>query len=93
MNSSSCSAAAVALRLDPAGWRLAEARGRDNVDLPDEALMTIVSAVQVAGVRTGESWGWLNRRLEGRAFDAPAAPGPVPAADWRARLGLGNIWD
>lgn len=85
--------AAVALRLDPAGWRLAEARGRDNLDLPDEALMAIVTAVQVAGVRTGESWGWLHRRLEDRAYDAPAAPGPVPAADWRARLGLGNIWD
>ena len=85
--------AAVALRLDPAGWRLAEARGRDNLDLPDEALMAIVTAVQAAGVRTGESWGWLHRRLEDRAYDAPAVPGPAPAADWRARLGLGNIWD
>lgn len=85
--------AAVALRLDPAGWRLAEARGRDNLDLPDEALMAIAAAVQAAGVRTGESWGWLHRRLEDRAYDAPAAPGPLPAADWRARLGLGNIWD
>ncbi|MDP3458008.1 MAG: hypothetical protein Q8S09_01920 [Hyphomonas sp.] len=85
--------AAVALRLDPAGWRFAEARGRDNLDLPDEALMAIAAAVQAAGVRTGESWGWLHRRLEDRAYDAPAGPGPVPLADWRVRLRLGNIWD
>ncbi|MEX1252511.1 MAG: hypothetical protein WEA77_15135 [Hyphomonas sp.] len=99
--------AAVALRLEPAGWRLAEARGRDNLDLPDEALMAIVSAVQAAGVRTGESGGWLLQRLEDRAYDAPPAPGQLagPAcraslpgqlaghANCRARLGLGNIWD
>ena len=85
--------AAVALRQDPAGWRLAEARGRDNADLGDEALMAIVAAVREAGVRTGESWGWLNRRLEDRADDTPAhVPAPV-AANWRAQLGLGNLWD
>ena len=57
------------------------------------ALMAIVTAVQAAGVRTGESWGWLHRRLEDRAYDTPAAPEPILAASWRARLGLGNIWD
>jgi hypothetical protein len=86
-------AAAIALRQDPAGWRLAEARGRDNADLPDEALMAIVAAVQAAGVRTGESWSGLLRRLEDRAYDAPAQPAAAQPPNWRARLGLGNIWD
>lgn len=85
--------AAVALRHDPAGWRLAEARGRDNAELGDEAVMAIVVAVREAGVRTGESWGWLHRRLEDRADDTPAHTPPAPPASWRAQLGLGNIWD
>lgn len=85
--------AAVALRHDPAGWRLAEARGRDNLDLGDEALMQVVVAVREAGVRTGESWGWLHRRLEDRADDTPAPPAVPPALTWRAQLGLGNLWD
>ncbi|MFN3912360.1 hypothetical protein [Hyphomonas sp.] len=85
--------AAIALRQDPAGWRLAEARGRDNAELDDGVLGAIAAAVQSAGVRTGESWGWLHRRLEDRACDAPAGSDPVPADGWRLRLGLGNIWD
>lgn len=85
--------AAVALRLDPAGWRLAEARGRDNIDLPDLVLMSIVAPVEAAGVRTGESWGWLQRRLEDRANDSPGPPASVSPLGWRASLGLGNIWD
>ena len=85
--------AAVALRHDPAGWRLAEARGRDNIDLGDEALMAIVVAVREAGVRTGESWGWLHRRLEDRADDTPANVAPAQPVSWRSQLGLGNLWD
>lgn len=85
--------AAVALRHDPAGWRLAEARGRDNADLTDEVLMGIVAAVQAAGVRTGESWPSLLRRLEDRSWEAPPQAGPAFAGNWRSRLALGNIWD
>lgn len=85
--------AAVALRQDPAGWRLAEARARDNLDLDDPVLMSIVSGVLAAGVRTGESWGWLLRRLEDRTYDAPADPPGVQPSAWRARLCLGNLWD
>jgi hypothetical protein len=85
--------AAVALRHDPAGWRLAEARGRDNAEIGDEALMAIVAAVREAGVRTGESWGWLHRRLEDRADDTPARVSPPEPASWRVQLGLGNLWD
>lgn len=85
--------AAVALRQDPGGWRLAEARARDNIELADVPLMEIVAAVKAAGIRTGESWGWLNRRLEDRALEGPPLPAPPPVQDWRAALGLGNIWD
>ncbi|MFN4090529.1 MAG: hypothetical protein ACK4QW_16010, partial [Alphaproteobacteria bacterium] len=49
--------AAVALRRDPAGWRLAEARGPGNDDLADEVLMEIVAAVRGAGARTGGGGG------------------------------------
>jgi hypothetical protein len=85
--------AAVALRQDPAGWRLAEARGRDNVALEDAVLMAIAQAVQSAGVRTGESWGGLLRRLEDRAYDPPT-PAAAPLLNaWRMHLALGNLWD
>lgn len=84
--------AAVALRQDPGGWRLAEARARDNVELADEPLMEIVAAVKAAGVRTGESWGWLLRRLEDRAEDSIPHAAARPTT-WRAALGLGNLWD
>lgn len=85
--------AAIALRRDAAGWRLAEARGRDNDDLADEALIEIVTAVRQAGVRTGEAWASLYRRLEDRVHDAPGERGPVPAPTWRAQLALGYLWD
>lgn len=85
--------AAVALRRDPAGWRLAEARGHGNDDLTDEVLMDIVAAVRAAGGRTGESWMVLNRRLADRIHDAPQEPQQQPAASWRAQLALGYLWD
>lgn len=85
--------AAVALRQDPAGWRLAEARGRDNAELAAPALMEIVSAVKAAGIRTGESWGWLLRRLEDRSLDGPDPAAPPPRDSWRMGLALGNLWD
>lgn len=85
--------AAVALRRDPAGWRLAEARGPGNDDLADEVLMEIVAAVRGAGARTGESWMVLNRRLADRIHDAPQAHRQDVAAGWRAQLALGYLWD
>jgi hypothetical protein len=86
--------AAVALRSDPAGWRLAEARGRDNADLPAETLMAIVAGVTAAGVRTGESWASLQRRLDDRTYEPPAQDAQDAQADlWKARLALGNLWD
>lgn len=85
--------AAVALRQDAAGWRLAEARGRDNIELPDAALREIAAGVEAAGVRTGESWGALVRRLGDRAFAAEAGAQAAIAPGWRDMLALGNLWD
>lgn len=85
--------AAIALRRDAAGWRLAEARGRDNADLADTALLEIVTAVRAAGVRTGESWSILFRRLEDRVHEDPAQREPPPLPGWRDQLALGYLWD
>ncbi len=84
---------AVALRHDAAGWRLAEARGRDNAEVPDAVLREIVAGVEAAGVRTGESWAALVRRLGDRVYAAQMHDHPVIAAGWREGLALGNIWD
>jgi hypothetical protein len=84
---------AVALRQDPAGWRLAEARGRENVETLDGTLRRIVSHLERAGVRTGESTWVLARRLHDHVCDdcGPAHPGPRDT--WRDRLALGSLWD
>jgi hypothetical protein len=85
--------AAVALRQDPAGWRLAEAKGRQNEDVPEDALRRIVSNLEGAGVRTGESTWVLARRLHEHACDdcGPAHMGSRET--WRDRLALGSLWD
>ena len=85
--------AAIALRRDAAGWRLAEARGRDNAELPDAALMEVVAAVRAAGVRTGEAWAILYRRLEDRVHEDPAGRPAQSAPTWREQLCLGYLWD
>jgi hypothetical protein len=84
---------AVALRQDPAGWRLAEAKGRQNEDVSDDALRCIVSVLGLAGVRTGESTWVLARRLHEHACDdcGPAHTGARET--WRDRLALGSLWD
>ena len=54
--------AAVALRQDAAGWRLAEAQGHNNDELPDAVLKEIVETVAKAGVRIwprAERSGWM----------------------------------
>lgn len=85
--------AAVALRQDPAGWRLAEAKGRQNEDVSEDALRRIVSVLELAGVRTGESTWVLARRLHAHACDdcGPAHMGA--RGTWRDRLALGSLWD
>jgi len=85
--------AVLALRQDPAGWRLAEARGPDNVSLREDSLRFIVGAVEQAGGRTGESIWTLSRRLHDHVCSR-CGPAHAPARDtWEQRLVLGTLWD
>ena len=85
--------AVLALRQDPAGWRLAEAKGKDNADLREETLHFIVEAVERAGGRTGESSWTLSRRLHEHAC-SNCGPAHAPLREtWIQRLMLGTLWD
>lgn len=85
--------AVLALRRDTAGWRLAEARGKDNADLQDDTLRFIVDAVERAGARTGESSWALARRLHEHVCRG-CGPAHAPLRDtWRDQLMLGSLWD
>jgi hypothetical protein len=84
---------AVALRQDPAGWRLAEALCRLNAAVSDGALQRIVSVLEVAGVRTGESTWAIARRLHDHVCQR-CGPAHVSIREtWRDRLVLGSLWD
>ncbi|WP_439620652.1 hypothetical protein [Hyphomonas sp.] len=84
---------AVALRQDPAGWRLAEAKGRQNAEVSDEVLRRIIAMLELAGARTGESTWAIARRLHDHVCQrcGPACTGPRET--WRDRLMLGALWD
>jgi len=85
--------AVLALRRDTAGWRLAEARGKDNADLQDDTLRFIVDAVERAGARTGESSWVLARRLHEHVCTR-CGPAHAPVRQtWRDQLMLGSLWD
>ncbi|RAN39425.1 hypothetical protein [Hyphomonas sp. GM-8P] len=85
--------AVLALRRDTAGWRLAEAKGKDNSDLREETLRFIVDAVELAGGRTGESSWVLARRLHEHVCGR-CGPAHVPVREtWEERLMLGSLWD
>lgn len=85
--------AVLALRRDTAGWRLAEARGKDNADLQDDTLRFIVDAVERAGARTGESSWILARRLHEHVCHR-CGPAHAPVREtWRDQLMLGSLWD
>ncbi len=80
---------AVAIRWDPAGWRLAEAETVANEEAPEEALHEVVLALQAVGVRTGPSTWGLARRLHGHPHGNATEIGET----WRDRLELGDLWD
>ena len=84
---------AVALRLDPAGWRLAEARGPNNDDVDEARLRRIVSAIEAAGGRTGSSSWSLATRLHEHVCSNCGPPHMGPRDTWRQRLNLGSLWD
>ena len=83
-------AAAVALNWDAAGWRLAEAKAADNVDLDELQLRELVRRLEAAGVRTGPSVQSLTSRLDdhahGTSYTTPLAP------DFVGQLALGDLW-
>ena len=83
--------AAVALRYDAVGWRLAEVRGKDNDDLPEAQLRDIVRAVTAAGVRTGRALlvlsGWLERYAEGHENEE------ANFTTYEDTLFLGDLWN
>jgi hypothetical protein len=83
-------AAAVALSWDAAGWRLAEAKARDNVDLEEAQLRELVRVLGENGVRTGPSVATLNTRLDdhanGTEYTTPYGPGFID------QLALGDLW-
>jgi hypothetical protein len=83
-------AAAVALNWDAAGWRLAEAKAADNVDLEEVQLRELVRVLEAHGVRTGPSVQSLNSRLEdyasGTQYCPPLGPG------FADELALGDLW-
>ena len=82
--------AVVALMWDAAGWRLAEAKAQDNIDLEEAHLRKLVKIVEAAGVRTGPSLQTLHNRLDDHAngtnYCAPLGTNFV------AELALGDLW-
>jgi hypothetical protein len=83
--------AVLALRRDTAGWRLAEAKGKDNADLREATLRFIVDAVEQAGGRTGESSWVLATRLHEHVCRR-CGPAHVPVREtWEDRLMLGTL--
>ena len=85
--------AAIALRQDPAGWRLAEALGPNNDDLKDETLRFIIEAVERAGGRTGEATWAIASRLHDHVCQDCGPPHVPRRETWRDRLALGALWD
>jgi hypothetical protein len=83
-------AAAVALNWDAAGWRLAEAKVADNVDLDEAQLRELVRRLEIASVRTGPSVQSLANRLEdhasGTSYTTPLG------LDFVSQLALGDLW-
>lgn len=82
--------AAIALSRDSAGWRLAEAKAPDNVDLEEAFLRQLVGRLEALGVRTGPSVQAIVTRLDEWAY------GHIAPRDHRAgfmdELALGDLW-
>lgn len=85
---------AVALWRDTGGWRLAEALGQDNADVPDEVLHEILPVLRQAGIRVGAPWHLLRSQLTDQLHKAEEMAGSAsPATSTRQRLYLGYLWD
>lgn len=83
-------AAAIALTWDAAGWRLAEAKARQNVDLEEAQLRELARQLEALGVRTGPSVQTLITRLDDWANNTtycyPVGPSFIE------QLMLGDLW-
>jgi hypothetical protein len=82
--------AVIALIWDVAGWRLAEAKAQDNLDLTEPRLRELVAELETAGVRTGPSIAALNNRLDDWANGSNYAFHPGPG--FIEQLALGDLW-
>ncbi|MDP3491824.1 MAG: hypothetical protein Q8R82_01830 [Hyphomonadaceae bacterium] len=82
--------AAIALNWDVAGWRLAEAKAPQNVDLEERQLRDLVRTLEAAGVRTGPSVQTLASRLDDWANGTNYCH---PIGDtFIEQLALGDLW-
>lgn len=84
---------AIALRQDPAGWRLAEAKRVGNKKVPGKLLRSIVADIEAAGGRTGESLWVLADRLHDHVCKDCGPAHIPPRKTWRQRLRLGSLWN
>jgi hypothetical protein len=85
--------AVMAVRWDPAGWRVAEVETRGNGGITDDALRPIIDAALAAGLVTGGSTWTLAARLHAHIC-AHCGPAHMPPLNtWRERLELGTLWD
>lgn len=82
--------AAVALNWDVAGWRLAEAKAADNVDLEEGRLRELARYLETFGVRTGPSVQALVSRLDDWANGTTYCH--QPGSSFIEQLVLGDLW-
>ena len=82
-----------ALCADAAGWRLAEAKLRDNADVSEADLKALVARLADAGVRTGEAADKLRIRLHEHICTSCGPPFVPVRETWRQRLALGEYHD
>ena len=82
--------AAIALNWDVAGWRLAEAKAADNVDLEEGRLRELARYLETFGVRMGPSVQALVSRLDDWANGANYCHQPGPT--FIEQLVLGDLW-
>jgi len=82
--------AAIALNWDVAGWRLAEAKAADNVDLEEGRLRELTHCLDTFGVRTGPSVQALVSRLDDWANGTNYSH--QPGATFIEQLVLGDLW-
>jgi len=82
--------AAIAISRDAAGWRLAEAKAPDNLDLEEAFLRQLVACLEATGIRTGPSVQSVQARLDdwacGNRYPGAYRPTFIDS------LALGDLW-